>query len=75
MKNWLRDRPWIWLVIWLGAVLVASAVTVFLAEANKPEVIRQRSERPPRALGDASPVAAQVAPPADGRREHQEDGA
>ena len=43
MRQWLRDRPWIWIVVLMVLLLVGSAATLIIAELNKPEILR-RSE-------------------------------
>lgn len=40
MRKWLYDRPWIWIVLFLGLLVVASCATVIIAERNKPEIVR-----------------------------------
>ncbi len=38
-KIWLRDRPWIWIVVLLALLLAGSAATLIIAELNRPEVL------------------------------------
>ena len=45
MRRWLRDRPWIWLVLLLALVLGAAAVLIVIAERNPPEIVRPKGER------------------------------
>jgi hypothetical protein len=40
MRKWLRDRPWIWIVLFLAVMMAASFTTVIIAELNKPVVVR-----------------------------------
>jgi hypothetical protein len=44
MKNWLRDRPWIWLVLLMAFALGAAAALIVVAERGKPEVVRPKGE-------------------------------
>ena len=39
MRKWLRDRPWIWIVLLLALVVLSSFVTLVIAEFNKPTLI------------------------------------
>ncbi len=39
MRSWLRDRPWIWIVLLLLLVVLACIATIIIAQANKPEII------------------------------------
>ena len=43
MKRWLGERPWIWIVIFLGLVVIGSLASVIVAELNRPEIVK-----PPR---------------------------
>ncbi len=35
MRKWLRDRPWIWIVLFLAVLMAGSFATL-----NKPEAVR-----------------------------------
>lgn len=36
MKRWLRDNPWIWIVLFLMAVVMSSFVIIVIATVNAP---------------------------------------
>jgi len=38
--RWLRDRPWIWIVLLLALLLAGSAATLIIAELNRPTLLR-----------------------------------
>ncbi len=40
MKRWLSAHPWIWLVIFFVVMVLASLVTVMIAELNRPEIVK-----------------------------------
>lgn len=40
MRKWLYDRPWIWIVLFIGCLFVGSVATVIIAELNRPEIVR-----------------------------------
>lgn len=40
MKKWLHDRPWIWIVLFLGLLVAGSLVVVVIAELNRPEIVK-----------------------------------
>ena len=42
MRAWLRERPWIWIVLLLAALMAASIVTLVIAERNRPEIVKER---------------------------------
>lgn len=44
MKKWLYDRPWIWVVVFLSLLVAGSIVTVFIAEINKPEIVKIQTD-------------------------------
>ena len=44
MRQWLRDRPWIWIVVLMGFLFAGSAATLIIAELNRPELMN-RGER------------------------------
>jgi hypothetical protein len=39
MRRWLRDRPWIWIVLFLLVLMAGSFATLVIAELNKPHVL------------------------------------
>ncbi len=39
MKRWLRDNPWIWIVLFLMAVVVSSFAIIVIATVNAPELL------------------------------------
>ncbi len=41
MRRWLRDRPWIWIVLLLAVLMGASIATLVIAELNRPEIVKQ----------------------------------
>jgi hypothetical protein len=45
VRKWLYDRPWIWVVLFLGALIGASIATVIIAEVNKPEIVKPKAGR------------------------------
>ena len=38
-KTWLRDRPWIWIVVLLALLLAGAVATLVIAELNRPEIL------------------------------------
>ena len=40
MRRWLRDRPWIWIILLLALLLAGSVATLVIAELNRPELLR-----------------------------------
>ena len=46
MRKWLYDNPWIWIVVLLGSVVTGSLVTVVIAELNRPEIVKEKKEKP-----------------------------
>ncbi len=56
MRKWLYDRPWIWVVLFLGALIGASVATVIIAEVNKPEIVK------PKAVRKGAPSSSVTAP-------------
>ena len=42
MRNWLRDRPWIWIVVFIAVLLAGSLATVIIAVLNRPEIVKPR---------------------------------
>ena len=41
MKQWLSERPWIWIVLLLVLLMAGSIATIVIAELNKPEIVRE----------------------------------
>lgn len=55
MRKWLFDNPWIWVVLFLTALVAGSMATLIIAEMNRPEIVKekkttleQRNEAPER---------------------------
>jgi hypothetical protein len=42
MRRWLRDRPWIWIVLLLALLMGASITTLVIAQLNRPEIVKPR---------------------------------
>ena len=42
MRKWLRDRPWIWIVLLLALLLAGSVATLIIAQLNAPEIVKPR---------------------------------
>ncbi len=40
IKQWLRDRPWIWLVILLAFMMSLSIAFLVIAEFNRPLLVK-----------------------------------
>jgi hypothetical protein len=40
MRKWIYDRPWIWIVLFLGLLVAGSLTTLVIAELNKPEIVK-----------------------------------
>ena len=40
MKKWLHDRPWIWIVLFLGLLVAGSVATLVIAQLNRPEIVK-----------------------------------
>lgn len=40
MRKWIYDRPWIWIVLFLGLLMAGSLTTLVIAELNKPEIVK-----------------------------------
>ena len=40
MRKWIHDRPWIWIVVFLGLVVAGSLATVVIAEMNRPVIVK-----------------------------------
>ncbi len=41
MLEWLRERPWFWIVLLLALLLAGSVATLVIAERNKPTLVRE----------------------------------
>ena len=41
MRKWLHDRPWIWIVVFLGLLVAGSLGIVVIAELNRPEIVKE----------------------------------
>jgi hypothetical protein len=39
--TWLRERPWIWIVVLLSFLFAGSVATLIIAEKNKPEIVKE----------------------------------
>ncbi|MDX2472980.1 MAG: hypothetical protein QNL91_04670 [Candidatus Krumholzibacteria bacterium] len=42
MRKWLYDNPWIWVALFLAAMVTGSMVTLVIAELNKPEIVKDK---------------------------------
>ena len=42
MRKWLRDRPWIWIALFIAVLLAGSLATVIIAQLNRPEIVKPR---------------------------------
>jgi hypothetical protein len=40
MKRWLRENPWIWIVLFFAVMVAGSFVTVVIAQLNRPEIVK-----------------------------------
>jgi hypothetical protein len=40
VKKWIHDRPWIWIVVFLGLLVAGSLAVVVIAELNRPEIVK-----------------------------------
>jgi hypothetical protein len=40
MRKWLRDNPWIWVLLFFLLLVAGSLATLIIAELNKPELLR-----------------------------------
>jgi hypothetical protein len=58
MRKWLYERPWIWIVLFLGTLIAGSIATVIIAEVNKPEIVKPKAPRKARNGSPASQVMA-----------------
>jgi hypothetical protein len=43
MRQWLRDRPWIWIILLMVLLFAGSAATLVIAQLNKPEIVKESS--------------------------------
>lgn len=41
MLDWLRERPWIWIVLLLALLVAGSMTTLVIAEKNKPTIVKE----------------------------------
>ncbi len=42
MQKWLHDRPWIWIVLLLGFLVISGFVVLVIAELNRPEIVKEK---------------------------------
>lgn len=54
MRKWIYDRPWIWVVVLLGSIVIGGFTTLVIAELNKPEIVKEKRSGQV-ALGEAPP--------------------
>jgi len=45
VKQWLKERPWIWIVVFFVAVVLGSLVTVTIAEFHRPLIVKENVDR------------------------------
>jgi hypothetical protein len=45
MQKWLYDRPWIWIVLLLGFLVISGFVVLVIAELNRPEIVKVKAAR------------------------------
>jgi hypothetical protein len=45
MQKWLYDRPWIWIVLLLGFLVISGFVVLIIAELNRPEIVKVKAAR------------------------------
>ncbi len=57
MRKRLYDRPWIWIVLFLGTLIAGSVATVIIAEVNKPEIVKPKTPRKSRAQSTSTQTA------------------
>ena len=43
MQKWLHDRPWIWIVLLLGFLVISGFVVLVIAERNRPEIVKVKA--------------------------------
>ena len=43
MRKWLHDRPWIWIVVLLGFLVLSGLTTLVIAELNRPEIVKEQT--------------------------------
>ena len=43
MQKWLHDRPWIWIVLLLGFLVISGFVVLVIAELNRPEIVKVKA--------------------------------
>ncbi len=67
MRQWLYDRPWIWVVVLLTLLVGGGLFVVVLAEMNKPTIVKEKRvktvmvlpmqhDKPKENLWDCNPV-------------------
>lgn len=39
MRDWLRDRPWFWIVLLISLFVILDLILVYIAVSNRPTVI------------------------------------
>ena len=65
MRQWLRDRPWIWIVLLMALLVAGSIATLVIAELNRPEILKRSAvdsgegSRAKRSVSTASPSTGQ----------------
>jgi hypothetical protein len=42
MRKWLYDNPWIWVALFLAALVAGSMVTLVIAQINRPEIVKEK---------------------------------
>lgn len=40
MRKWLRDRPWIWLIVLLAFMMSLSVAFLVIAEYHRPVLVK-----------------------------------
>lgn len=43
MRKWLHDRPWIWIVVFMGFLVAGSLATLIIAEMNRPIIVKEET--------------------------------
>jgi hypothetical protein len=46
MKQFLRERPWIWIVLGIVIMIISMAVVVTIAVKNEPRSVPLEQQRP-----------------------------
>jgi hypothetical protein len=39
MRKWLRDHPWIWIVLFFSVMVAGSFAMLVIAELNRPIIV------------------------------------